>query len=214
MRLFMSALAVILFAVHVAAQCDPPPPPIDEDWCSYDCSPIVINFAHETYRLSGAESPVAFDIRATGQPVRMGWTAPGADEAFLCLDRNHNGTIDSGAELFGNSVLMDDRRHARNGFVALAQYDDDRNAVIDERDPVWSQLLLWRDLNHDGISQSGELAPVAGSRLAAIGLDYHWTGRRDSSGNTFRYEAQVSLSDGAGHVYRRPLYDIFFVLYP
>lgn len=68
---FLSAVVLLFFAMSAAAQdpCDPPPPEEDVEECSYACSPIVINLAHGTYRLTGAESPVAFDIRNTGQPV-------------------------------------------------------------------------------------------------------------------------------------------------
>src|SRR6185436_8116447 len=101
------------------------------------------------YRLTGSDSPVVFDIEASGTPVRIGWTAAHTDEAFLCLDRNGNGTIDDGSELFGNATPMPGGKPASNGFVALAQYDGNHDAVLDEDDPIWPQLLLWRDLNHD-----------------------------------------------------------------
>lgn len=109
----------------------------------------------------------------------MGWTAPGAEESFLCLDRNGDGVIDSGAELFGNSVLMDEGTHARNGFVALRPYDGDRDSVIDQHDPIWSQLLLWCDSDHDDVSQSHELTPVTDSRL--VGSAWTITGRADAT---------------------------------
>jgi len=174
-----------------------------------DNSPVVVNFGPGEYRLTGNESPVMFDINATGSPARIGWTAAGADEAFLCLDRNGNGTIDDGSELFGTATRLKDGRRAPNGFAALAETDANGDGFLDERDPIWTRLLLWRDLNHDGISQPSELMRVTASRLVAIRLAYHWTGRRDSSGNTFRYQAQVWIGTAA-----RPLYDIFFVSVP
>jgi uncharacterized repeat protein (TIGR02543 family) len=63
-----------LIADFEPAPPDPPDPPIADDWVS-GCSPIVINFAKGGYDLTGAESPVSFDIAATGTPVRIGWTA-------------------------------------------------------------------------------------------------------------------------------------------
>ncbi len=199
-------VVVIISAVSAIAQC---PPPIS-DCIDQACSPIVINFAQGGYRLTGADSPVIFDIAATGQPVRIGWTAAGADEAFLCLDRNHNGRIDSGAELFGTATPLKDGTRAWNGFAALAEFDDKHDGIIDEGDAIWSQLLLWRDLNHDGISQSHELTSVADSGLTAISVDYHWSGRRDVSGNVFRYESQVWIQDTAHQPTPGPVYDIFF----
>ena len=113
----------------IANWISPPPPPPDlppdcsADWVS-GCSPIVVNFAKGNYELTGTESPVLFDIAATGRPIWVGWTAIGADEAFLCLDRNHDGRSTSRAELFGNATHLKNGRLAGNGFVALAEYDD------------------------------------------------------------------------------------------
>jgi hypothetical protein len=218
MRSLTFVLALSLVALNMSGQsCCLGPAPSDlflgpDDTLPPNaCSPIVINFDNGGYRLTGADSPVIFDIAATGQPVRIGWTAAGADEAFLCLDRNHNGQIDSGAELFGSATPLKDGTRASDGFKALAEFDDNHDRVIDERDGIWQQLLLWRDLNHDGISQPNELTPVKESSLTAIRLDYHWTGRRDASGNYFRYQAAVVIQAVANQLTPRPVYDIFFV---
>lgn len=177
--------------------------------CPY--SPIVVNFDAGDYKLTGSNSPVRFDMRGDGQPPLIGWTAADRDEAFLWLDRNHNGRVTSGAELFGNFTPLKSGKLARNGFEALAEFDTNHDGIIDDRDPVWSQLQLWRDLNHDGISEPSESSPLAGSSVSAIDLQYHWTGRRDNWGNTFRYEALISLLDASGHgIQKKPAYDIFF----
>ena len=177
-------------------------------------SPIVINFGQGDYRLTGKNSPVFFDIAASGRLARIGWTQPNADEAFLCLDRNGNGTIDDGSELFGTATRLKNGARAQNGFVALAEYDSDGNGVIDERDAICPHLLLWRDLNHDGISQPSELIPAAASTLKSISLNNHWSGRRDAWGNLFRYQGAVRIANNHGNVMEQPLYDIFFVTVP
>src|SRR5262249_41926005 len=97
---------------------------------------------------------------------------------------------------------------APNGFAALAQYDENGDAVIDGNDPIWPALVLWTDLNHDGVSQPSELVPIGKTRVTAISVDYHWTGRRDQHGNTFRYQSKVWMETP------RPVYDIFFVAAP
>ncbi len=176
------------------------------------CSPIVINFENGGYRLTGKDSPVRFDIRGDGHPLLMGWTAAGANEAFLWLDRNHDHTVTSGAQLFGNFTPLRNGQFAKNGFEALAEFDDNHDGVIDNRDAVWPQLLLWRDLNHDGISQPDEITSLESSGVTAIDLHYHWNGRRDTWGNAFRYESLFSIKDEQGHsVHNRSVYDIFFV---
>jgi hypothetical protein len=178
--------------------------------CPY--SPIIINFANGGYQLTGADSPVSFDMRGDGHPALMGWTAAGTDEAFLWLDRNHNGVVTSGAELFGNFTPLRNGQLAKNGFEALADYDVNHDGVIDSRDPIWSSLLLWRDLNHDGISQPSENSRLDESDVTAIDLHDHWTGRHDAWGNAFRYKSLISRRNHSGHgVRQEPVYDIFFV---
>jgi hypothetical protein len=203
----------------------PPPPPPDHDpVVNYDdsgcpqyqnChSPIVLNLGNGGYQLSSKNDPVLFDIDADGRPIRLAWTAVGAPMAFLALDRNNDGKIDDGSELFGNHTPLPSGSAAVNGFEALTQYDANHDGIIDGRDPVWSTLLLWTDLNHDGVSQPNEIASIGASEVTAISVTYRWTGRRDGSGNTFRYESTVWMKDIGKHPVPRPVYDIFFVGVP
>jgi hypothetical protein len=179
------------------------------------CSPIVINFENGGYQLTGKNAPVLFDIRGDGHPLLMGWTAAGADEAFLWLDRNHNHTVTSGVELFGNFTLLNNGLTAKNGFEALAEFDTNHDGILDERDPIWPELLLWRDLNHNGISEPDEISTLDSSDVTAIDLQYHWAGRQDQWGNDFRYQSKISMRDRAGRAVRyQPVYDIFFVSVP
>ena len=203
-------IALTLFAMRAAAQCT-----IDQcDPATQTCSPIVINFAYGDYQLTGANSPVLFDISGSGIPHRIGWTAAGTDEAFLWLDINHNGKVDGGAELFGTAMRLKNGRRAPNGFEALKELDDSEDGVIDENDAIWGELLLWRDLNHNAASEPDEISTVAGSGLLRIDLHYHWAGRRDSNGNLFKYEALTSIGNNQGAPRAKPAYDIFFVAVP
>lgn len=154
-----------------------------------------------------------FDIGGTGTPRLVGWTAAGTNEAFIWLDRNQNGIVDGGSELFGNATSLNDGTRATNGFEALKEFDSNSDDVIDSSDPIWDQLMLWRDLNHDGISQPIEIQAIGETDVVGISLRYHWTGRRDSFGNTFRYESSLWLRSRGqtGRSDVRPLYDIFFV---
>jgi hypothetical protein len=188
---------------------DTPPPNGDPTDKNGAVSPIIISFEPGSrYKLTGSDAPVLFDIAANGAPHKIGWTEAGADEAFLWLDRNGNGVADNGAELFGNATPLKNGVRAANGFVALAEFDDNGDHVIDAHDAVWSALRLWRDVNHDGVCQPSEVSALALSGLTAIGIDHHWTGRIDSSGNVFRYEGKFWSGRASSP---KPLYDIFFV---
>ena len=175
-------------------------------------SPIVINLDNGPYELTGTESPVLFDIAGTGTKLTIGWTAPGTNQAFLWMDRDHDGVVTGGAELFGTATVLMNGHRAPNGFEAFREFDANADGVINAGDPVWPQLLLWTDRNHDGISQPSEITRLADSPVRSISLAYHWTGRSDAHGNTFRYEGITSLSTGGKGSREQPVYDIFFVL--
>jgi hypothetical protein len=163
-----------------------------------EVSPIVISLRGD-YRLTSVADGVSFDIDADGVAERMSWTAGGSEVAFLALDRNGNGRIDDGAELFGDAIAAD-------GWIALAQLDANGDGVIDANDAEWRNLLLWYDRDHDGRSSSAELVSVASTEIAAIGTGYRWSGRRDAFGNMFRYAGEVTLASG-----RREAYDVYFL---
>jgi hypothetical protein len=78
------------------------------------------------------------------------------------------------------------------------------------QDSIWPQLQLWRDLNHDGTSQPGEITLISDSTVTAIAVQYHWTGRRDEFGNTFRYQSEVWTQNANDRSTPHRLYDVFF----
>lgn len=160
--------------------------------------------------LTSATSGVLFDLDADGQLERVAWTRAGSDDAWLAFDRNGNGTIDDGSELFGNytPVYPGMTVTTQNGFEALKFYEgpdygpSTADGIIDAKDAIFSRLLLWRDLNHDGISQPDELQRVADSNLRSVSTDYKLSQRHDRHGNAFRQRAKAKWANGLqNHVY-------------
>lgn len=178
-------------------------------------SPIVISLEDGQLELTAPEDGVLFDIDADGTPERMAWTAAGTDDAFLVLDRDQDGTVDHGMELFGDYSPQLPSAEP-NGFSALAMFDDSLNGGnddgwIDGQDPIFVHLQVWTDLDHDGISQPEELQSLTDAGITALGLDYGSTRRRDRHGNQLRYDATVLRTQGPG---ARVAWDVFFRLLP
>lgn len=208
-RFSIGVLTLSFVAINAAGQLCPCNPNDPLGNCDRPESPLMLKLSEGPWRLTGLEDPVQFDISADGHMDIMGWTYPGSDVGFLALDRNGNGTIDDGSELFGTATPLPDGTRASDGFIALAQYDENRDGVIDKSDRIWNSLLLWIDRNHDGISQPGELTAISASPVTTIGLANHWTGRHDTSGNLFRYEGVARIGERTQN-----FYDIYYVITP
>ncbi len=166
-------------------------------WC-YRPSPIVVDVSGNGFNLTNAANGVDFDMTSDGVPERLSWTKGNSDDAWLVLDRNGNGTIDDGSELFGSFSPQPPppAGEEKNGFLALAEYDRPANGgngdgIIRASDAIFSSLRLWQDTNHNGISESSELHTLPQVGLMTLHLDYEISNRRDRHGNLFKYRAKV-----------------------
>lgn len=186
--------------------------------CGGCVSPLLIDNDGDGFHLTNVADGVLFDIDADGIPDQVAWTRADSGDAWLALDRNGNGLIDDGSELFGNhSPAYPNQRllRAENGFAALeflqgpdfGQSLADR--LMDSRDGMFGKLLLWTDANHNGISEPDELQPAAAAGLLSIGLDYEDHKRRDQHGNRFRLRGTSEWLDREGKTHKRVVWDVW-----
>ena len=182
--------------IDLLEELDPAPPtPI---------SPLVLDLDGDGIETTHLDVGITFDHNANGLLQHTGFVA--ADDGFLALDLNGNGSIDSGRELFGSNTQLADGTLADNGFDALRQYDDNSDGVIDSQDAIYNQLKIFRDINQDGVSQEEELFGLGDYHISSLNLNYTLSDYIDENGNEHRQVSSYTDSSGASH----ELTDVWF----
>jgi len=150
---------------------------------TYTCTtPLVLAFDDAPVQYLTDTGRATFDLSTAqdGSAVRTDW--PTAATPWLALDRDGDGRISSGRELFGSATRVGERS-ASNGFEALAALDSNRDRVIDRRDPAFERLLVWSDRDGDRESTAGELRSLASHGVVRIELGFGVDPRCDGRGN-------------------------------
>jgi hypothetical protein len=185
--------------------------------CQDHPSPIIMDLESDGIHLTGLDDPVWFDIDADGAPDLLSWTD--RSEGLLALDRNGNGVVDNGSELFGTATRLSDGSRALNGYLAMAELDSwifagNGDGHLDAADAAFVSLWQWTDRNHDGISQSEELQTLAHAGIQRIDLDYKSSNRTDRYGNEFRFLGKAWKTGASGVVHPILTWDVVFLVAP
>ena len=162
---------------------------------SESVDPLVIDLGKKGIELTSLDDGVYFDLDNNGFAERTAWI--GGEDGFLALDRNGNGKIDNGGELFGDQVTLKDGSTSSEGFEALAELDENGDGVIDKNDSEFKNLRVWIDANHNGVSESDELKTLDELGITSISLDHANKSETDSSTGTIVSESStVTFADG------------------
>jgi Ca2+-binding RTX toxin-like protein len=129
-------------------------------------SPLILDLDGDGVETTHISAGTHFDHDGNGFAEATGWV--GAQDGLLVMDRNANGRIDNGHELFGNNTLLPDGSYASNGFAALAALDGNGDGKVSAADSAWSQLRVWKDANANAVADVGELLTLAAAGVSSI----------------------------------------------
>jgi len=167
-------------------------------------TPLILDLNGNGKLSQSITNGVQFDLFNSGNKVNTGWVASG--EGLLVMDRNQDGVINNGSELFGSATLLPDGQQAANGFAALSAMDTNGDAVISSADKNWSALGVWVDSNSDGVSQPGEVKSLDSLGITQLNLNAQST-RTQDAGNIVGLVSSYVTNDGATH----EMADVWFV---
>ena len=150
--------------------------PNDDKPETYD--PLVIDLNNDGIKDTNLDYKINFDLDNNGFKEATSWIDN--NDAFIAIDKNNNGTIDNGSELFGNKSISNNayaytNPNAKNGFESLKEFDSNNDDIINEKDKEFTNLLLWQDKNSNGISETDELIKLSDkAEFANLNLLVAW----------------------------------------
>ena len=145
--------------------------PNDDKPETYD--PLAIDLNNDGIKGTNLDYKINFDLDNNGFKEATSWIDN--NDAFIAIDKNNNGAIDNGSELFGNKSISNNayaytNPNAKNGFESLKELDSNNDGIIDEKDKEFTNLLLWQDKNSNGISETDELIKLS-DKVKSINLN-------------------------------------------
>ncbi|MDM0111536.1 SdrD B-like domain-containing protein [Variovorax sp. J22R133] len=151
-------------------------------------TPIVLDLdANGIQTVSRFDSTGSFDLFGDGTAVESGWISSG--DAFLAVDSNHNGSIDSVSELFGGTSKG-------AGFAKLASFDSNGDGLVDAKDAAFKDLTVWRDANGNHATDAGELMTLAQAGVDSLKVAHTDVPEVDAQGNLHLERSSATLAGG------------------
>lgn len=186
-RLSCIALSCLLLAIEAVSA-------LSRDVGDAPTSLYVLDLEGNGITLTAASDGVDFDIDGTGRRTRVGWTTAGSDDAFLALDVNRNGSIDSAKELIGTRTSLPDGKVITSANEVLRVLQGlgppvpggklpPGSATFDPDDAAFTSVLVWVDGNHDGRSEASELRTLEAAHVRSIAGGFRRSRDVDANGN-------------------------------
>ena len=174
-------------------------------WSEGECvTPLVVSFDGGPISFEPAGA-AGFDVAATGECLSTDWpSAP-----WLALDRDGDGAITDGRELFGSGTRLAGGARASDGFLALAELDVDHDGAITPADPAFAELVVWSDVDGDRRGELRELVPLAALEVVAIHLDAARISECDERGNCGGLRSTFEFRGQTGAIERGAIVDVF-----
>jgi hypothetical protein len=141
-------------------------------------TPIVLDLNGDGVKTKSIADGVSFDLFATGTKVSTGWVS--SSDGLLVMDRNGDGQINDGSELFGSSTTLANGQKAVDGYQALRELDTNGDGTIDKNDAAFANLRVWIDANSDGISEKGEVVGLDSLGITSISANATVTPTKDN----------------------------------
>ena len=156
-------------------------------------SPLILDLDGDGVE---ADAITYFDHSGDGWTELSRWA--NEDDGVLVWDKNADGVINDGSELFGNSTVLANGNKAEHGFAALADLDDNGDGVLNSSDSAWANLkvMRWTDSDSDGVKDTLELTGLADLDIASLNTTYTDSSHVDAVGNEHRQEGSYTKTDG------------------
>ena len=148
--------------------------------------PILLDLDGDGFETTTVESGICFDHEGDGFKEISAWV--GSDDGILAYDKNNNGIIDNGNEIFGDNYIKSDGTKASSGFDALSDLDSNNDGVIDANDEKFSDIKI--------IKGDGTIISLADACISSISLSTTTTSSTDANGNTQLSSGTFTKTDG------------------
>ena len=159
-------------------------------------TPIVLDLNGNGISTQSINNGVKFDIFGVGKDVNTGWVSGG--DGLLVMDRNHDGSVSGGGELFGVGTTLANGQRAGNGYLALGELDSNSDGVINADDANFADLMVWVDGDSDGTSQAPELHSLSSLGITQLDLTAQKSSLEDN-GNMVGLVSSYTTADGEQH---------------